>query len=69
MNKQQFKAMRSEYRQRAGLYVRNGRRALFGDLLEEMPLMVRCLPSDRPVSVGVWLKLHDMRRAKEGVAA
>ncbi|UQY45036.1 hypothetical protein [Mixta hanseatica] len=65
MNKQQFKAMRSEYRQRAGRYARNGWRNLFSDLQEEMPLMVKCLPSDRPVSIRVWLKLDDMRRAKE----
>lgn len=65
MNKQQFKAMRSEYRQRASRYARNGWRNLFGDLQEEMPLMVKCLPSDRPVSIRVQLKLDDMRRAKE----
>ncbi len=65
MNKQQFKAMRREYRQRAARYASNGWRNLFGDLQEEMPLMVKCLPSYRPVSIRVWLKLDDIRRARE----
>ncbi|AXH43569.1 hypothetical protein HOV55_gp51 [Erwinia phage vB_EhrS_59] len=69
MNKHQFKAMRSEYRQRAARYARNGYRNLFNDLTEEFPLAVKCLPSERPVSVRVWLKLDDMRKATNGVSA
>lgn len=61
MNKQQFKAMSSEYRQRAGRYVRNERIDLFSALQSEFPLMVKCYPSDRPVSIRVWLKLDSMR--------
>ena len=61
MDKKQFKAMSSEYRQRAGRYVRNGWRGLFSDLQSEFPLMVKCQPSDRPVSIRVWLKLDSMR--------
>ncbi|MCE9762358.1 hypothetical protein [Citrobacter portucalensis] len=61
MDKKQFKAMSSEYRKRAGRYVRNGWRGLFSDLQSEFPLMVKCQPSDRPVSIRVWLKLDSMR--------
>ena len=56
MDKKQFKAMSSEYRK-----VRNGWRGLFSDLQSEFPLMVKCQPSDRPVSIRVWLKLDSMR--------
>ena len=61
MNKQQFKAMSSEYRQRANRYARHGWKNLFSDLQEEFPLMVKCQPSDRPVSIRIWLKIDSMK--------
>lgn len=69
MNKHQFKSMRSEYRAICREMARQLNKNGFMLLQQDYPLVAKCQPSDRPVSIRVWLKLDDMRRAKEGVAA
>lgn len=68
MNKQQFKAMRSEYRFLSREAVRCESKPAFIHVQNEYPLAVKCLPSDRPVSIRVWLKLDYMRRTAEVTA-
>jgi len=62
MNKQQFQHMRSEYRFRCKQAVRQSSQQAFSRIQDDYPLAVKCLPSDRPVSIRVWLKLDDIRR-------
>ncbi|WP_159223505.1 hypothetical protein [Pantoea brenneri] len=65
MNKQQFKAMRSEYRAICRELARQLNKHGFMLLQKDYPLAARCQPSDRPVSIRVWLKLDDIRRSRE----
>lgn len=67
MNKQQFQAMRSQYRFQCKQAVRQSSQSAFSQVQSDYPLAVKCLPSDRPVSIRIWLKLGDMRRAQEVV--
>lgn len=69
MNKQEFKAMRSQYRFLCREAVRCSSKRGFIHVKNEYPLAAKCLPSDRPVSIRVWMKLDDIRRAKQGESA
>lgn len=68
MNKQQFKAMRSEYRFLCREAVRCSSKRGFIHVQNEYPLAAKCIRIDRPVSIRVWMKLQDMRCVKEEAA-
>ncbi|MBD8155029.1 hypothetical protein [Pantoea agglomerans] len=68
MNKQQFKHMRSQYRFLCREAVRSKSKRAFIHVQNEYPLAARCLQSDRPVSIRVWLKLEHMRSSQEVAA-
>lgn len=65
MNKKQFNSMRSEYRSICREMARQLNKHGFMLLQKDYPLAAKCQPSERPVSIRVWLKLDDIRRAKE----